>query len=72
MTKELNKATLTLSRLRDNYLKEKSADSKIACDKQRNCCVNLLRRAKTNYFANINISSVTDNTKFWKTFKALL
>ena len=33
--------------------------------------MNLLRRSKKNYFANINISSVTDNTKFWKTVKPL-
>ena len=71
MTKELNKAIMTRSRLCNKYLKEKSADSKIAYDKQRNYCVNLLRRTKKNYFANINISSVTDNKKFWKTVKSL-
>ena len=69
MSKELNKAIMTRSRLRNKYLKEKSADLKIAYDKQRNYCVNLLRRNKKKYFANINISSVTDNKKFWKTVK---
>ena len=49
------------------YLKEKSSDSTIAHDKQRNYCENLLRRMKKKYFANINISSITDNKKFWKT-----
>ena len=72
MTKELNKAFMTRSRLRNKYLKsEKSADSKIAYDKQRNYCVNLLRRTKKNYFANINISSIADNMRFWKTVKPL-
>ena len=71
MTKELNRAIMTRSRLCNKYLKEKSADSKIAYDKQKNYCVNLLRRTKKNYFANINISSVTDNKKFWKTVKSL-
>ena len=71
MSKELNKAIMTRSRLRNRYLKEKSADSKIAYDKQRNYCVNLLRRTKKKYFANINISSITDNKKFWKTVKPL-
>ena len=46
MTKELNKAIMTRSRLCYKYLKEKKADSKIACDEQRNYCVNLLRRTK--------------------------
>ena len=34
-------------------------------DKQRNYC-----RTKKKYFADINISSITDN-KFWKTVKPL-
>ena len=71
MSKELKKSVMTRSRLRSKYVKEKSTDSKIAYDKQRNYCVNLLRRTKKKYFANINISSVTDNKKFWKTVKPL-
>ena len=71
MTKELNKAIMTRSRLRNKYLKEKSVESKIAYDKQRNYCLNLLRRIKKNYFANIKISSITDNKKFWKTVNPL-
>ena len=59
---------MTQSRLRNKYLKEKSADSKIAHDKQRNCYVNLRCRSKNNYFPNINISPLTD-IKFWKTAK---
>ena len=71
LTKDLNKAIMTRSRLRNKYLKEKSADSKITYDKQRNYCVNLLRRTKKYYFVSINISSITDNKKFWKTVKPL-
>ena len=71
MSKEFNKAIMTRSRLRNKYLKEKSADSKITYEKQRNYCVNLLRRTKKKYFAYINIISVTDNNKFWKIVKPL-
>ena len=53
ISKELNKAVMTQSTLRNKYLKEKRFDSKIAYDKQRNYCVNLLRRTKKKYFANI-------------------
>ena len=59
---------MTRSRLRNKYLKEKSADSKIAHNKQRNCCVNLLGGTKKNYFANMNINSITNH----KTFRKLL
>ena len=64
MTKELNKTIMTRSRLCNKYLKEKSADSKIAYDKHRNYCINLLRRSKKKYFANISFSSISDNEKF--------
>ena len=57
--------------MRNKYLKEESADSKVVYDKQRNYYVNILRRTKKNYFANINIISITDNKKFWKTVKPL-
>ena len=66
MAKSLAKAIMTRSRLHNKYLKEKSADTKIAYDKQINYSVYLLRRTKKNYFANINISSTTDNKKFGK------
>ena len=57
------------SRLRNKYLKEKSADSKAAYHNQINYCVNLLCKTKKKYFANINISSITKNKKFCKTVK---
>ena len=62
---------MTHSRLRNKYLKEKSADSKIAYDEKRNYCVNLLRSTKKKYFANINISYITGNKKLWKTVEPL-
>ena len=71
MTKELNKVIVTRSRLHNKYLKQKSADSKTEYDEQRKYWVNVLRRNKNNYFANINFSSIIDNKKFWKTVKPL-
>ena len=71
MTKKRNKAIMTRSRLPNKYLKEKSADLKTEYDKQNNYCVNILRSTKKNYFANINISSITNNKKFRKTVKPL-
>ena len=55
---------MTRSRLRNKYLKEKSADSKIAHNKQRNCCMNLLGGTKKNYFANMNINSIINHKNF--------
>lgn len=71
MTKELNKVIMTQSRLHNKYLKEKSGESKIAYDRQRNYSMNLQRKTKKSYFTNFNISSITHDKKFLKTVKPL-
>ena len=38
---------------------------------QRNYCVNLLKKTKKEYFANIKINNIADNKKFWQTVKPL-
>ena len=37
--------------------------------KQRNFCVDLLGKTKTEYFKNLNVKDLSDNRKFWKTIK---
>ena len=39
---------MTRSRLHNKYLKEETPDSKIAYDKQKNYCDNLLRSTRNN------------------------
>ena len=36
---------------------------------QRNFCVNLLSKAKTEYFQVLNVKDLSDNRKFWKNIK---
>ena len=57
--------------LRNRFLKEKSEVSRRAYTKQRNYCVNLLRKTKRECFANIKINNIADNKKFWQTVKPL-
>ena len=71
MTKDLNKAIMKRSKLRNTFLKEKSDSARKAYASQRNICVNLLRKTKKNYFANLDVNSITDNRKFWQTAKPL-
>ena len=71
MTKDLNKAIMKRSKLRNTFLKEKSDSARKAYTSQRNICVNLLRKTEKNYFANLNVNSITDNRKFWQTVKPL-
>ena len=39
--------------------------------KQRNFCVNVLKRAKKEHFANLDTNSISDNKNFWQNVKPL-
>ena len=69
-TKELSKAILTRSRLRNNCLQIRNDTKKLLYTKQR--CVSLLRKIKRKYYDNLNKKCVTDNKLFWKTVKSFL
>ena len=61
MNKKLSKAIMTRSRLRNKLLKNPDEVNKRNYNKQRNYCVNLLRKEKNNYFNNIDLKLLTDN-----------
>ena len=71
MTKDLHKAIMKRSRLRNKFLRDRTDISRKQYKKQRNLCVSLLKKAKKDHFANLDIKSVTDNKKFWQTVKPL-
>ena len=71
MTRKLSKAIMKRSKLRNRFLKEKSEASRKAYNIQRNYCVNLLKKTKREYFANIKINNIADNKKFWQTVRPL-
>ena len=50
MNKKLSKAFMTRSRLRNRFLKNPNKNNKAKFKKQRNFCVNLLRREKSKYY----------------------
>ena len=52
-------------------MKEKTKESRTAYKKQRNICVNLLRKAKRDYFANLNTKIMKRNREFWKNMNPL-
>ena len=71
MNKELRKAVMCRSRVKNRFYKEKSDLSRSAYKRQRNKCVNLFKKAKSDYYRNLKPSSVTDNKTFWKNVKPL-
>ena len=49
------------SRLRSQITASRSDNNRRECNKQTNYCVSLLRKTKTNYYANLNEKDRTDN-----------
>ena len=71
ITKALRKEIMHRSRLRNKFLRERTKESKVAYNKQRNICVSLLRKSKRDYFANLDTKIMKGNRKFWKTVNPL-
>ena len=51
---ERNTVLMTGTRLWNNFLKDRSEENKRKYSKQRNYCVSLLRKTKSEYFGNLN------------------
>ena len=69
--KELLKAIMTRTKLRNIFLQNRSEGNRIRYTKQINFFVSLLRKTK-KYYENLNEKCVVDNKLFWKTVKPLL
>ena len=69
MTKQLRKGIMHRSRLKNVFNKNRTPKNWDSYKKQRNFCVNLLRKTKKEYLENINVKDINDNKKFWKTIK---
>ena len=67
MTKELHKAIMKRSRLRNKFLKDRTENNQKNFKLQRNFCKDLLRTTEKSYYSNLDIKKVTDNKTFWKT-----
>ena len=72
MNKELSKEIMQRTWLQNNFLRNRSDESKREYSKQRNYCVSLLRKTKKNYYSNLNEKKTTDNKTFWKTVRPIL
>ena len=70
--KDLSKAIMTGTKLRNIFLQNRSEENKIRYTKQRNFSVSLLRKRKKRYYENLNEKSVVDNKLFWKNLKPFL
>ena len=58
MTKQLRKAIMHRSRLKNVFNKNRTPKTWDSYKKQRNFCVNLLRKTKKEYFENISVKDI--------------
>ena len=69
ISKDLSEAIMHRKKLRNQFLKLKTHESRLRHNKQRNLCVALLRKVKKKYYTDLKISDIIDNKKFWKNLK---
>ena len=65
VAKDLSKAVMKRSKLRNNYWKNKNDANKMLYKKYINHCVSLLRKSKTSYYVDLDEKQVSDNKLFW-------
>ena len=71
MPPNLHKDMIIRSKLRNEFLQEKSEISRRVYTKQRYDYVKLFRKTEKEYFADLKINLTTDNRKVWQTVKPL-
>ena len=59
VTKELSKTMILRSKLRNQFLKTKSQESKMKYNKQRNLCISMTK-TKSSYYENLDLIDITD------------
>ena len=55
--------------MRNKYLTVKSEEARLLYKKKRNVCAFLLKKAKKEYYKNLDLHNVTDTKRFCKTVK---
>ena len=70
--KKLSKAIMIRTKLRNNFLQNRSEEKRISYTKQRSFYVSLLKKTKKRYHENLNQKFMLDDKLFWKTVKPLL
>ena len=63
VNKELSKAMMLRTKLRNKFLKQKTTETRSAYNKKRNICVNILRKTKKSYFENLDIKRTLVTTE---------
>ena len=69
MTRELSKAMMIKSKIKNSYVKWHSRENFVAYKKAKNKCNSLTRKAKRKFFKAATKSEIMSNRTFWKVSK---
>ena len=72
MNKELSKAIMEKSRLRNRHLKHPSRENFLAYKNIKNKCNNLLKQSKKKYIKDIRNEGAATSKSFWDTVKPFI
>ena len=72
MNKELSKAIMEKSRLRNRHLKYPSRENFSAYKNIKNKCNNLLKQSKKKYIKDISNKGAATSKSFWNTVKPFI
>ena len=61
VNKELSKAMMLRTKLRNKFLKQKTTKTRSGYNKQRSICVSILRKAKRSCLDNLDIKNFSDS-----------
>ena len=61
---------MLITKLRNQFLKKRTFDVKNKFNKLRNICVSLVRKAKQNYYKDLDLKNIGDNKDFWAVVKS--
>ena len=71
VTKDLRKAVMLRTKLRNQSLKKRTLETRTKYNKQRNICVSPVKKAKQIYYENLDLKDINDNKTFQATVKPL-
>ena len=72
MNKELSKAIMEKSRLRNRHLKHPSRENFLAYKNIKNKCNNLLKQSNNEYIKDIRNKGAATSKLFWETVKPFI
>ena len=59
------------TKLRNQFLKKRALEARANYNNQINNCFSLVKKAKGNYYENLDLKEINDNKKFRATVKPL-